>query len=61
MKFFVPGLVAVLWLTTCVSANPTNSVAEPAPQSAGFTLFMIGDSTMADRTVIPALARYLRK
>jgi lysophospholipase L1-like esterase len=52
---FLLTLTAVPWLVGCASPAPNTAKAIPsATGAAALTLFMIGDSTMSDKPVIPA-------
>ena len=47
-----PGLAVALWSAGCAAPKPRAAV--PAPEARPLTLFLIGDSTMSDKPVIPA-------
>jgi lysophospholipase L1-like esterase len=54
-RSLLPALVGVLWLAGCASPVPRKSSPPPASASGPvLTIFMIGDSTMANKPVIPA-------
>jgi lysophospholipase L1-like esterase len=48
----IAALLAVVALSGCATSPAPRTTAEPA--RPGFTLFLIGDSTMADKPLIPA-------